>query len=165
MARQSEIDVTVPAGVDTGVRLRISNEGELAEVGKSRGDLYIEIHVEADPVFERDGADLYTKVFVPYPTAVLGGEIEVPLIEGTTQVKVPSLMKSPHRATLKNEGVKDLRRNRRGDLIVEMHIATPEKLSAGAKALIELLKEELAKDEAEKAEKASQKKKKRGLFS
>jgi molecular chaperone DnaJ len=164
--RESSIEVQVPAGVDTGMRLRIAGEGELGESGNNRGDLFVEVHVQPDEVFERDGSDLYTKVYVPYPTAVLGGEISVPLLEGTMNVKVPAMMGSPHRSVLKHEGVKDLRRNKRGDLVVEMHIATPEKLSSEAKDLIEKLQTELSKDSAEASNQGAKsgKKKKKGLF-
>src|SRR5690606_30269267 len=123
---------------------RMANEGELGPKGSARGDLFVEMIVEADEIFERDGTDLYAQVYVPFPTAVLGGEIEVPLIEGTKVVKVPAGMKAPYRTQLRGEGVKDLRRNRRGDLIVEMHIETPAKISAEAKQLIESLKQELS---------------------
>lgn len=158
---KASIEVNVPAGVDTGVRLRISHEGELGERGSKRGDLYVEVQVEPDEVFERDGVDLYTRVYVPYPTAVFGGEVEVPLIESTTTIKVPSHMQTPHRATLRGEGVKDLRRNKRGDLIVEMHIDVPEKLSAKAKDLLHDLQKELTHDEALAGKKE---KKKKGFF-
>ncbi|MBN8555563.1 MAG: molecular chaperone DnaJ [Deltaproteobacteria bacterium] len=164
---KTEVEVHIPAGVDTGIRLRVSGEGELPDSAQAknavRGDLYVEIHVKPDEVFERDGSDLYTKVHIPYPTAVLGGEIEIPLLEGTEKLKIPALMNSPYRSVLKSHGVKDLRRNRRGDLIVEVHIDTPEKISAEAKDLIEKLKVELSKDSSSKDSKTG-KKKKKGFF-
>lgn len=165
---KSSIEVQVPAGVDTGVRLRISQEGELPEMGGHRGDLYVEIEVEADDVFERDGVDLFARVHIPFTTAVLGGEIEAPLIEGSTQIKVPKGMQSPHRATLRGEGVKDLRRNRRGDLVIEMHIETPEHLSNEAKEIIQKLDEVLKADQKKKSagdHHSKKKEKKKGIFS
>lgn len=155
--KNRELDVSIPAGVDTGVRLRISEEGELSEDGRHRGDLFVELTVLPHEDFERDGSDLYTRVFVPFPTACLGGEIEVNLIEGVTTVEVPKLMESPHRVTLKGEGVKDLRGRKKGDLIVEMHIATPDSLSAEARDLIHKLQDVLA--EAHDNKKKSKKKK------
>jgi len=146
---QAKVEVKIPAGVDSGVRLRLQGEGELSPSGKARGDLFVEIQVKSDPVFERDGMDLYTRSYVPYPIAVLGGEVSVPLIEGTKKVKIPSKMKSPHRATLKNEGVKDLHSLRRGDLIVELHIETPEDLSREAKDLIQKLNAEFQRMDAQ----------------
>ncbi len=155
-----KVEVQVPAGVDSGVRLRLANEGELAPRGKSRGDLYVELSVKSDEVFERDGSDLYVHLHIPYPTAVLGGEIEIPLIEGVKKVKVPSGIDSPHKMVIKNEGVKDLRRNHRGSLIAELHIDVPNSLSSRAKELIQELRNELDKSIEPKA-----KKKKRGIFS
>jgi len=155
-SKRQEIEVNIPAGVDTGVRLRISNEGELPEQGAQRGDLYVEINVKPDKVFERDGADLYVKVHVPYPTAVLGGGIDIPLVEGTTKLNIPKLMASPHLATIKGQGVKDLRRNRRGDLTVEVHIEMPKDLTPAARELIEKLRDELGKaDHSEGEDKRS----------
>lgn len=137
--KNKKIDVEIPAGVDTGVRLRISGEGELGSGGQ-RGDLFVELQVEADPVFERDGVNLYTRVYVPYPTAVLGGEASVPLIEGEKTVSIPKLMKAPHRVVLKGEGVQDLRKRKRGDLVAEFQIETPEKISSEVKELLKQLK-------------------------
>ncbi|MDB5037015.1 MAG: dnaJ [Bacteriovoracaceae bacterium] len=163
-AGKHKVEVKVPAGVDTGVRLRLSHEGDLSPNGREPGDLYVELTVKPDEVFERDGVDLYTKVYIPYPIAMLGGEAEIPLIEGSKTIKVPHLMHSPHRIVLKHEGVKDLRRNHRGDLIVEMHIDTPTELSSKAKELIEQLKTEL-ETHTKKEDDTSKKKKKKGLFS
>ncbi len=134
-----ELDVDIPEGVDTGVRLRLPKEGEAGPGGLPRGDLFVEIHVRADKIFERDGVDLYTRVDVPFTKACLGGDIEVPLIEGSKSISVPKLMKSPHRMVLKGQGVKDLRRHRKGDLICELHIQTPENLSREAKDLLKQL--------------------------
>jgi len=150
--RERKIDVQVPAGVDTGVRLRITGEGELGNRGK-RGDLFVELHVKADPVFERDGVDLYTRVYVSYPTAVLGGEAIVPLIEGEKSVHIPKLMKAPHRVVLKGEGVQDLRKRKRGDLIAEFQIGTPEEVSSEAKELLEKLRECLEPKKKSKSKK------------
>lgn len=147
-AHESSLDVQVPAGVDTGIRLRLNGEGEPSIENGPPGDLFVEIDVETDEVFERDGNDLYTRIHVPYPIAVLGGEVEIPLIEGTKNIKVPKNLKTPHMKIVKHEGVSDLRTKRRGNLIVDLHIATPEKLSAKAKKLIEELKEELPANES-----------------
>lgn len=156
-----KIDVQVPSGVDTGVRLRMANEGDLPPRGRVPGDLYVEIVVKPDEIFERDGNDLYTQVYVDFPTAALGGEIEIPLIEGSKFIKVPHSMPSPHKVVLKHEGVKDLRRNHRGDLIAELHIESPSELSTKARDLIEALREEIGKSTPASK---SKKKKKRGVF-
>lgn len=142
--KSTTLDVHIPAGVDTGIRLRLTGEGDLPPSGKRRGDLYVEVHVQSDEVFERDGNDLLAQVHIPFPTAVFGGEVEVPLIEGTTTLKIPKKMKAPYRAVLKGEGVKDLKKNKRGDLIVEVHIETPDELSAEATSLLKQLESELS---------------------
>lgn len=160
ISKDHEIEVDIPAGVDTGVRLRLSGEGEWAE-GGLRGDLFVEMHVEADEHFERDGVDLYSRVYIPFPTAVLGGEIQVPLIEGAKTVKVPKATQTPHRLVLKGEGVKELRRDRRGDLIIELQIETPQELSKEASDLISKLQEALPHTEAP----SKKKPKKKSFFS
>jgi len=147
---QQELEVHIPAGVDTGVRLRLSDEGEAHETSGLRGDLYVQIVVEEDETFERDGLDLYTRVYVPYPLAVMGGEVEVPLIESTKTIKVPSHMKTPYLKVLKAEGVKDLHRNRRGNLLVEFHIETPEDLDLESKELIKKLSKTLKPSKVKK---------------
>ncbi len=161
----STIDVQVPAGVDSGVRLRITGEGEASEDPRHpRGDLFVEIQVRPDEVFERDGSDLYVRLHVPFTTAMLGGQMTVPLIEGEEQIDIPKLMPNPHRMTLKGQGVKDIRRQKRGDLIVEALIETPEELSAEAKELLEQLRPHL-ESPTEPHAKKSTKKKKKSFFS
>ncbi len=159
-----KLEVIVPAGVDTGVRLRLSQEGELEMGASVRGDLYVEITVRRDEQFERDGADLYTRVTVPFTTVVLGGEITVPLIEGSKVVSIPGKTQTPHTITLKNEGVKDLRRNHRGNLHVEIQVETPQAISSRAKELLEELRSELG-DPAKESVKEPKKKKKKSFFS
>lgn len=143
LEKDVELEVNVPAGVDTGLRLRLSQEGEAISKGV-RGDLFVEIQVAADEVFERDGADLYIKKHISYKDAVLGGKIEIPLIEGTKMIRVPSGLKTPHVEIVRNQGVADIRTGQRGHLVVEIHIETPKKLSKKAKKLLEELQEELA---------------------
>lgn len=155
--QEQEIEVKIPPGVDTGVRLRLSEEGEPAP-GGDRGDLYIDIEVLEDEFFERDGSDLYTKLYVPYPVAALGGSITAPLIEGQEEIKIPKGMPSPYIHKISKQGVPNIRTHKRGDLYVEMHIESPTKLSGRAKELIEELHSELSK----KATPQANKKKKRG---
>jgi len=161
------IDVNVPAGVDTGVRLRLAGEGEVDRRTGKRGDLYVELEVEEDEVFERDGADLFLRVYVPYPIAVLGGEIEIPLLEGTKNVSVPKGMTPPTVISLKGEGLADLRSSRhRGQLHVELQIEVPQEPSSKVKELLKELNAELEDLNKEKSHKQSHhKKKKKGFFS
>jgi len=161
------IEVNVPAGVDTGVRLRLAGEGEVDRRTGKRGDLYVELEVEEDEIFERDGADLYLRVYVPYPIAVLGGEIEVPLLEGTKKVSVPKGMTPPTVISLKGEGLADIRSSRhRGQLHIELQVEVPQELSGRVKELLKELHSELESSESSKTHKKSgEKKKKKGFFS
>jgi len=166
--KKQELEVQIPPGVDTGIRLRLSEEGEMGDDPSQRGDLFVEINVQSDPDFERDGSDLYSRAYVPYPIAVFGGDLEIPLLEGTKKVKVPAKMKAPHRLVLRGEGVADLHRRGRGDLIVEMHIATPEKLSQESEELLRKFQESLdpeVKQTASKDPAGAKKKSKRRFFS
>lgn len=165
---RTQIDVVIPAGVDTGLRLRRSGDGDLpdgrgAKIKSARGDLYIEIQVEEDEVFERDGPHLYVSVAIPFPVAALGGKSLAPTLEGEREITIPAGMKAPHRLTIKGEGVVDLKSQRRGDLIVEVQIETPDHLSTRAKELLKELDEEL-KASAPRDRKKSARKKKKGLF-
>ncbi len=158
------LDITIPPGVDTGIRLKLQNEGSAAQGSRQRGDLFVEISVKPDEIFERDGSDLYVKVKVPYSTAVLGGDIEVPLIEGTKKVHLPAHTQTPHTMVLKNEGVKDIRRHQRGNIIAEIIVETPKNISPRTKELLKELAQELNPHVTETKEK-EKKKKKRGFFS
>jgi molecular chaperone DnaJ len=161
-----EIEVNIPAGVDTGVRLRLSGEGEVDRRTAKRGDLYVELEVEEDEIFERDGADLYLRVYVPYPIAVLGGEVEVPLLEGTKKISVPKGMTPPTVISLKGEGLADLRSNRhRGQLHIELQVEVPHEPSARVKEILKDLHSELENSDSGKSSKKSgDKKKKKGFF-
>lgn len=158
----TSLDVQIPAGVDTGVRLRMTGEGELDLKSKKRGDLYVELEVEEDELFDRDGADLYLRVYVPYPIAVLGGDVEIPLLEGSKKVHIPKGMRSPHSLSIKGEGLAQLRGSGRGQLFVECQIETPEELSSRAKDLIRELHTELGGGAT--SHKSTAKKKKKGFF-
>jgi len=138
------LDVNIPAGVDTGVRLRLAGEGEVDRRNGKRGDLYVELEVEKDDLFERDGADLFLRVYVPYPIAVLGGEIEIPLLEGIKKISVPKGMTPPSVISLKGEGLADLRSSRhRGQLHVELQIEVPRQPNSKMKELLKELQAEL----------------------
>lgn len=156
---KANIDVKIPEGVDSGVRLRVSGEGEISSSGGSRGDLFVELEVEDHEIFERDGSSLYTSLSIPYTTAIFGGEIEIPIISGTRKIDLKPIKEIPFALSLEGEGVKDLRSKKKGSLFVELHIEVPEKLSPKAKELLENLREEL-----ERAPKASKKKKKKKNF-
>lgn len=127
------IKVKIPAGVDTGSRLRIHGEGEAGQRGGERGDLYILIHVSSHEIFERHEYDIYCEVPISYVTAVFGGEIEVPTIEGKIMMKIPAGTQGGRQFRLRNKGVAHLHDRGRGDQIVKVQIDIPTDLNQDEK--------------------------------
>ncbi len=103
------LTVKVPAGVDNGDRIRLTGEGEAGRNGGPPGDLYVEMHVREHPIFERDGEHLSCEVPVSFATAVLGGEVEVPTLDGHVRLKVPAETQSGRVFRLRDKGVKPVR--------------------------------------------------------
>ena len=134
--RSRKLQVKVPAGVDTGDRIRLSGEGEAGRNGGPPGDLYVEVAVRKHPLFERDAADLSCEVPIPFTTAVLGGEVEVPTLGGQTTIKVPQETQSGRVFRLKEQGVRPVRGGPTGDLYCRVVVETPVNLSAGQKELL-----------------------------
>ena len=137
--RERSLGVNIPAGVETGTRIRLTGEGEAGMRGGPTGDLYIFIEVEDHEIFEREGPNLFCRVPVSMTTAALGGEIEVPTIDGgKSRVKVPAGSQTAKQMRLKAKGMPALRSNTSGDLFLELAVETPVNLSSQQK---ELLKE------------------------
>jgi molecular chaperone DnaJ len=137
--RERSLSVNIPAGVETGTRIRLAGEGEAGLRGGPAGDLYIFIQVEDHDIFERDGPNIYCRIPVTMTTAALGGEIEVPTIDGgKSRVKIPSGSQSGTQMRLKSKGMPGLRSSSKGDLFLEIGVETPVNLSTKQK---ELLKE------------------------
>jgi molecular chaperone DnaJ len=143
--RQTRIlQVRVPAGVDDGARIRLAGEGDAGARGGPRGDLYIFLSVHPHELFERDGPDLLCTVPVPMATAALGGEIEAPCLMGgeacdgecKISVKVPEAAQTGRIVRVKGRGMPSLRSRERGDLVVELFVETPAKLSVRQKELL-----------------------------
>ncbi|MEC9173244.1 MAG: DnaJ C-terminal domain-containing protein, partial [SAR324 cluster bacterium] len=128
--------VNIPAGVDTGSRIKLSGEGEHGSNGGPNGDLYIVLRVEDHPVFEREGADLFCEVPISFTQAALGSEIEVPTLEGKARLKIPAGTQSHKIFRLRNKGVSQIRRTERGDLHVRAVIETPTNLTSKQKELL-----------------------------
>ncbi len=128
------IEVKIPAGVDTGSRIRVAGEG-------GAGDLYLVVSVRSDPKFERKGASLYTDVDVPVTLAVLGGEVEVPTVTGKALLKVPPLTQNAKQFRLAGLGMPALGGGKRGDLFVRVRIRLPDALDDKQKEMFEQLKE------------------------
>lgn len=135
--RERSLGVNIPAGVETGTRIRLAGEGEAGQRGGPTGDLYIFIEVEDHPIFERDGPNLFCRVPVSMTTASLGGEIEVPTIDGgKSRVKVPAGSQSAKQMRLKGKGMPAIRSSAHGDLFLELAVETPVNLTSKQKELL-----------------------------
>lgn len=135
--RTSEIKLKIPAGVDTGTRLRSAGNGEAAARGGSPGDLYVILHVRPHEIFEREGDDLICEVPISFVQAALGTDIEVPTLTGQTMVKVPSGTQQGTVFRLKGKGVKNLQGYGHGDLHVRMTVEVPTHLNSAQRAKLE----------------------------
>lgn len=140
--KEKTLQVSIPPGVEDGTRIRLAGEGETGYRGAPPGDLYIFLSVQPHPFFQREGADLFCRVPIPLTTAALGGQIEVPAIEGgRLKVQVTEGTQSGHRVRLKGKGMSVLRASRRGDLYVEMAVETPVKLNKKQRELLKAFEE------------------------
>jgi molecular chaperone DnaJ len=141
--RSRKLSVKVPAGVDSGDRVRLSGEGEAGRNGGPPGDLYVEIQVREHAIFEREGEHLSCEVPVSFATAALGGSVAVPTLGGDVQLKIPAETQSGRVFRLRDKGVKPVRGGARGDLFCRVVIETPVHLSAEQRELIHSLEESL----------------------
>jgi molecular chaperone DnaJ len=130
------VEVTIPAGVDTGSRVRLKGKGQAGSKGGPPGDLYIETHVLPDPVFQREGPHLKVKLPLTFPEAVLGARIEVPTLSGGAMLKVPPGTLSGQVFRLKERGMPALRGGAAGDLLVEVAIVAPSVVDEKGKELL-----------------------------
>ena len=128
--RNSRIKLRIPAGVDTGTRLRSSGNGDAGVRGGEAGDLYVFLHVRDHDVFERDGADLFCEVPLPFTVAALGGELKVPSLDGQSSIKIPAGTQSGTVFRLREKGIQSLSNKRRGDLHVRTQVEVPTKLNS-----------------------------------
>ncbi|KLV04494.1 molecular chaperone DnaJ [Photobacterium aquae] len=144
------LSVKIPAGVDTGDRIRLSGEGEAGEFGAPAGDLYVQVHVAKHHIFERDGNNLYCEVPVSFTMAALGGEVEVPTLDGRVNLKVPSETQTGRMFRMRGKGVKSVRGGAMGDLICKLVVETPVNLSSRQKELLQELEETLGGTAAKK---------------
>jgi molecular chaperone DnaJ len=149
--RHKKLSVKIPAGVDNGDRVRLAGEGEAGRNGGPPGDLYVEVHVREHPIFERDGAHLSCEVPIGFATAVLGGKIEVPTLDGQVVLKIPAETQSGRVFRLKEKGVKPVRGGSRGDLFCRVMVETPVKLSDEQREMLKTFDESLRHDGADHA--------------
>ncbi|WP_116963052.1 molecular chaperone DnaJ [Fastidiosibacter lacustris] len=131
------LSVKIPAGVDTGDRIRLAGEGEAGEYGASSGDLYVQVRVREHAIFERNGSDLYCEVPITFIIACLGGELDVPTIDGKVKLKIPPETQTGKLFRLRGKGVKALRGNSMGDLMCKVTVETPVNLNTKQRALLE----------------------------
>ncbi len=138
------LSVKVPAGVDDGDRIRLSGEGEAGRNGGPPGDLYVEIRIEPHKLFERGGADLSCEVPLSFATATLGGEVELPTLDGNVSLKIPAGTQSGKVFRLRGKGVITVRDPRKGDLFAKVAVETPINLTAEQKNLLKKLEASLS---------------------
>lgn len=136
ISRTRTLNVKVPAGVDDGDRIRLSGEGEAGRNGGPSGDLYVEIRVEPHKIFDREGSDLSCEVPISFATATLGGEVELPTLNGTVSLKVPHGTQSGKIFRLRGQGVTTVRDHRKGDLFARVLVETPVNLTSEQESLL-----------------------------
>jgi len=138
------LSVKIPAGVDSGDRIRLGGEGEAGEHGGPAGDLYVQVTVKEHPIFTRDGANLYCEVPISFPTACLGGELDVPTLDGKVLLKIPPETQTGRLFRLRAKGVKPVRGGAQGDLLCRVQVETPVHLGKEQIDLIKRLDESLS---------------------
>lgn len=138
-----DLSVRIPPGVDSGDRIRLTGEGEPGENGGPPGDLYVQVSVRPHEIFRRDGADLRCEIPVSFPTAALGGELEVPTLDGRVTLRVPPGTQSGKIFRVRGKGVTPVRAASSGDLLCRVTVETPVNLTARQKELLEELAETL----------------------
>jgi molecular chaperone DnaJ len=146
LRKQKTLAVKVPAGVDSGDRIRLSGEGEAGRNGGPAGDLYVEVRVKEHAIFERDGAHLSCEVPISFRTATLGGSIEVPTLDGDVTIKVPHETQSGRVFRLREKGIKPVRGGATGDLFCRVVVETPVHLTREQKELLNQFDESLRSD-------------------
>ena len=137
--KREELSVKVPAGIESGAKLRISGKGGSGSGGGSAGDLYLTITVGSDPLYERDGDDIIVAKDVRFTEAALGASLDVPTLEGTKRIKVPAGIQAGTKIRLKGLGFPHLGKTGRGDLYVRIGLRVPEQLTGPQRALLEEL--------------------------
>lgn len=130
------LQVNIPAGIDEGMRIRLSGNGEPGVNGGPPGDLYVEIHIKPHGIFKRDGDDLHCDLPISFTTAALGGEVEVPTLSGRGQITIPEGTQAGKTFRLRGKGIKGVRSSYPGDLYCHIYVETPVRLSEEQKTLL-----------------------------
>lgn len=134
--KHKTLSVKIPAGVDQDDRIRLAGEGEAGMNGGPPGDLYVVVNLKQHPVFQREGADLHCEMPISFATAALGGEIEIPTLDGHAMIKVPAETQTGQVFRLRGKGIKQVRGTHHGDLFCHVAVETPVKLTARQKELL-----------------------------
>ena len=150
LQKEKTLSVKIPPGVDTGDKIRLSGEGEASDSGGPAGDLYVAVRVKPHPIFQRDGADLLCTVPINFATAAVGGELEVPTLDGRVKLKVPAGTQSEKTFRLRGKGVKPVRGGAVGDLMCRVRVETPVNLGANQRELLMAFHESISGDESQK---------------
>ncbi|HQT81592.1 MAG: molecular chaperone DnaJ [Ferrovum sp. 37-45-19] len=137
--KHKTLSVKIPAGVDHGDRVRLAGEGEHGVSGGPPGDLYVVVQIRPHSVFERDGADLHCEMPISFATAALGGEIEIPTLDGQAKLKIPAETQTGQVFRLRGKGIKQLRGSGYGDLMCHVTVETPVRLTEEQKGLLRQL--------------------------
>ena len=148
--------VNVPAGVDTGMRVRLEGEGEPGENGGPRGDLYLIVNVKEHEIFERNGSDLLLRLPVPVTLAASGGETSVPTLNGNVKLKIQSGAQSGQILRLRGRGLPGVHQRSRGDMLVTIFVEVPQRLSARQKELLREIEKESSPGDYEEVGKFSE---------
>jgi len=142
LRRKKKLEISIPAGVEESMRLRLSGEGEVGDNNGPAGDLYVIVHIKEDEYFQREGQDLHLTIPISFTQAVLGDEIDVPTITGKATLKIPSGTASETTFKMRGKGLPSLRGEEQGDQLVKVKIEVPKKLNKHQLELIKELKEE-----------------------
>ena len=146
--RERNLQVAIPAGVEDGTRIRLAGEGEAGGQGAPNGDLYVHVAIRPHEFFQRDGANIFMRVPLRMTQASLGGEVEVPVIDGTrAKVKIPPGTQTADQFRLRGKGFSVLRSAVRGDMYIQVAVETPQNLSKRQRELLEEFEEESLKHE------------------
>ncbi|WP_018992191.1 molecular chaperone DnaJ [Aromatoleum toluclasticum] len=147
--RQKTLEVKIPAGIDEGMRLRHAGHGEPGVNGGPSGDLYVEIHIRQHSVFQREHDDLHCEMPISFTTAALGGEIEIPTLEGMARLKIPAETQSGRVFRLRGKGIRNVRSQAHGDLMCHVVVETPVNLTERQKELLREF-EEVSRGDADR---------------
>ena len=164
VSRERKITVKIPPGIAHGQQLRLQGEGEAGSAGGSAGHLYVVVHVHEHEFFRRDGLNLFCEIPVNFTTVALGGEIQVPTLDGPEAVKVPEGTQTGTTLRLKGKGMPDVGGRGHGDLFATVQVRTPKKLTREQRQLIEQLTKVLPKEQFEPRSREDQTQDERNLF-